>query len=90
MTTFQGITAEMSEFMPNAGTTTATAGSEASFYGLALKGIPLVPLGRNTMRFLGWKDVPDRPVKIGLLIDISQVCPMYMGTSFLLQGGDAY
>lgn len=90
VSTFQGIPVEASEFMPNAGTTTGTAGSEATFYGMSMKGIPLVTLSRNNFRFLGWKDVPDRPVKIGLIIDISQICPFYMGTSFLLQGGDAY
>lgn len=88
--TFQGIPVEQSEYMPNAGATTGTAGSEATFYGLSMKGIPLVHLGKNKMRFLGWKDVPDRPVKIGLIIDISQVCPVYMGGSWLFQGGDAY
>lgn len=93
ITQFQGIEVEQSEYMPGigmGGTTTTTAGSEISFMGMSFKGIPLKVLRQNSLRFLGWKDVPDRPVRIGMFIDISQVCPFYMGSSFMIQGADTY
>lgn len=90
---WQGIPAEQSEYIPGigmGGATTTTAGSEISAYGVSMKGIPLVTLGKNKMRFLGWKDDPARPVRVGLMIDISQICPLYMGGSWMAQGGDVY
>lgn len=93
VTKWHGIDSEVSYYMPHSGITTgttATAGSEISAYALNLKKVPLVTLGSNSLRFLGWKDVPDKPIKVAMFIDISQICPSYMGSSFMIQGADEW
>lgn len=95
-TEYFGLPMSTSEYMPNAGATTATAGSEISAYGISASGIPLKQLGDNNMRMHKWEDgntwhdLDGTLVKIGVVTCMMQLTGFNFGGSFLIQGGDRY